>query len=101
MPALISGPGAVETAHADPPRQTRKKTGSGIFSCPSPETLHGKWSSDHTLHLANLPNFALDRLTRYEASLWCQVSRILFALDRLDRRKPQERKRGRDLSFRW
>jgi hypothetical protein len=43
--------------------------------------------------LANLPNLALDRLTRYEASLWRQAGRILFALDALDRRKPQERRR--------
>ena len=45
------------------------------------------------LRLANLPNFALDRLSRYEATLWRQAGRILFALDALDRRKPQERKR--------
>jgi hypothetical protein len=45
------------------------------------------------LRLANLPNFALDRLSRYEATLWRQVSRILFTLDALDRRKPQERRR--------
>jgi hypothetical protein len=45
------------------------------------------------LRLANLPNFALDRLSRYEATLWRQVGRILFALDALDRRKPQERNR--------
>jgi hypothetical protein len=45
------------------------------------------------LRLANLPNFALDRLNRYEATLWRQVGQILFALDALDRRKPQERKR--------
>jgi len=45
------------------------------------------------LRLANLPNFALDRLSRYEATLWRQVGQILFALDALDRRKPQERKR--------
>jgi hypothetical protein len=45
------------------------------------------------LRLANLPNFALDRLSRYEASLWRQAGRILFALEALDRRKPQERKR--------
>jgi hypothetical protein len=44
------------------------------------------------LRLANLPNFASDRLGRYEATLWRQVSRILFALDALDRRKPQERR---------
>jgi hypothetical protein len=43
------------------------------------------------LRLANLPNFALDRLSRYEANLWRQVGQILFALDALDRRKPQER----------
>jgi hypothetical protein len=42
---------------------------------------------------ANLPNFALDRLSRYEATLWRQVGQILFALDALDRRKPQERER--------
>jgi hypothetical protein len=45
------------------------------------------------LRLANLPNFALDRLSRYEATLWRQVGRILYALDALDRRKPQERRR--------
>ena len=45
------------------------------------------------LRLANLSNFALDRLSRYEATLWRQVGRILFALDALDRRKPQERGR--------
>jgi hypothetical protein len=45
------------------------------------------------LRLANLPNFALDRLSRYEAMLWRQAGRILFTLDALDRRKPQERNR--------
>jgi hypothetical protein len=45
------------------------------------------------LRLANLPNFALDRLSRYETSLWRQAGQILFALEALDRRKPQERTR--------
>ena len=44
------------------------------------------------LRLANLPNFALDRLSRYEATLWRQLAQVLFTLDALDRRKPQERK---------
>jgi hypothetical protein len=44
------------------------------------------------LRLANLPNFALDRLSRYEASLWRQAGHILFTLDALHRRKPQERR---------
>jgi hypothetical protein len=39
------------------------------------------------LRLANLPTYALDRLSRYEATLWRQVRQILFALDALDRRK--------------
>jgi len=38
-----------------------------------------------------LPNFAIDRLNRYEVALWRQVVQTLFALDALDRRKPQER----------
>jgi hypothetical protein len=45
------------------------------------------------LRLANLPNYALERLSRYEAILWRQVGQILFALDHLDRRKPHERSR--------
>ena len=43
------------------------------------------------MRLCNLPNYALDRLSRYEAILWRQAGQILFALDNLDRRKPQER----------
>jgi hypothetical protein len=46
------------------------------------------------LRLANLPNFALDRLSRYEAILWRQARQILHALDALDRRKPQKRPRS-------
>lgn len=44
------------------------------------------------LRLANLQNYVLDRLSRYEVALWRQVGQILFTLDTLDRRKPQERK---------
>ena len=45
------------------------------------------------LRLANLPNFVWDRLSRYEVTLWRQVGQILFTLDSLNRRKPQERGR--------
>ena len=41
------------------------------------------------LRLAHLPNFALDRLSRYESTLWRQAGRILHALETLDRRKPK------------
>jgi hypothetical protein len=40
----------------------------------------------------------LDRLSRYESTLWSQAGLILFALDNLDRRKPQERMRRMSLS---
>ena len=45
------------------------------------------------LRLANMPNFALDRVSRYEATLWRQAGRILYALETLDHHKPQERTR--------
>jgi hypothetical protein len=45
------------------------------------------------LRLCNLPTYALDRLSRYEAILWRQAGQILYALDNLDHRKPQERTR--------
>jgi hypothetical protein len=45
------------------------------------------------LRLCNLPNYALDRLSRYEAILWRQAGQILYALHNLDRRKPHERVR--------
>jgi hypothetical protein len=50
--------------------------------------------------LADLPNFVLDRLSRYEATLWRQIAQILFTLDALDRRKPQERQ-SRFRARRW
>lgn len=50
------------------------------------------------LRLANLTSYPLDRLSRYEATLWRQAGQILFALDVLDRRKPQDR--GRRLRLR-
>ncbi len=43
------------------------------------------------VRLANLPTYPLDRLSRYEATLWRQACQILFTLRCLDRRKPWER----------
>jgi len=45
------------------------------------------------LRLANLPNFALDRLSRYETMLWRQAAQILCTLDDLHRVNPLERGR--------
>jgi hypothetical protein len=56
----------------------------------SPETLADQ--TDNLTHafvrLSNLPTCPLDRLSRYEATLWRQACQILFALQCLDRRKP-------------
>jgi hypothetical protein len=55
-------------------------------------------SNDLTLafvRLSNLPTYPLDRLSRYEATLWRQACQILFALQCLDRRKPWETLRVR------
>lgn len=43
------------------------------------------------VRLPNLPSCPLDRLSRYEATLWRQAGQILFALRSLDRRKPWEK----------
>ena len=40
------------------------------------------------VHLSNLPTYPLDRLSRYEATLWRQACQILFILQCLERRKP-------------
>ena len=55
-------------------------------------------SNDLTLafvRLSNLPTYPLDRLSRYEATLWRQACQILFALQCLGRRRPWETLRVR------
>jgi hypothetical protein len=42
--------------------------------------------------LSDLPTCPLDRLSRYEATLWRQTCQVLFTLQCLDRRKPWERR---------
>jgi hypothetical protein len=47
------------------------------------------------VRLTNLPTYPLDRLSRYEATLWRQTCQFLFTLQCLDRRKLWERRRLR------
>jgi hypothetical protein len=47
------------------------------------------------VRLSNLPSCPLDRLSRYEVTLWRQARQIVSTLQRLDRRKPWERPRLR------
>jgi hypothetical protein len=44
---------------------------------------------DYFLRLAELPTFALDRLSRYEHLLWRQARQIVLTLESLRRRKRQ------------
>jgi hypothetical protein len=57
----------------------------------SPASAQGQATPDIELahcflRLCNLPNYALDRLSRYEAILWRQAGQILYALDALCQR---------------
>jgi hypothetical protein len=89
-----SGPACSVDAYSD--QAPYGSTTNGMEAWPS---LRPKVSEPPTdlahcfLRLASLPSYPLDRLSRYEAILWRQVGQILFALDALDRRKPQERQR--------
>jgi hypothetical protein len=44
------------------------------------------------IRLTNLPTYPLDRLSRYEATLWRQACQIMFTLQCLDRRTPWGRR---------
>ncbi len=89
IPARSSWAGSVEAdanpAHPGVADAIQTKPTSGPKSADSATNLAVCF-----LRLANLPSFPLDRLSRYEAILWRHAGQILFALDALDRRKPQE-----------
>src|ERR1017187_1778030 len=55
---------------------------------------------DCFLRLAELPTFALDRLSRYEHLLWRQARQIVFTLESLRRRKRQPSRSTFPFSFR-
>ena len=87
--------GQAESVGADSDRAAHGIT-NGTQARPSSELKSGDPATDLArcfLRLANLPSWPLDRLSRYEATLWRQAGQILFALDALDRRNPQERGR--------
>src|SRR5712691_1543886 len=62
--------------------RTAQGTTNGTEAVPSSESVDPAAGLARCfLRLANLPSYALDRLSRYEATLWRQVRQILFALD--------------------
>jgi hypothetical protein len=56
--------------------------------------------ADCFLRLADLPTFALDRLSRYEYMLWRQARQIVFTLESLRRRKRAPSRSTFPFSFR-
>lgn len=83
--------------YAEPPQRTIEPVRVPRLRSPEEEPAAdpGRHLAQCFLRLANLPTYPLDRLSRYEHTLWRQVSQILFALDGLNRRKPQERRSPR------
>jgi hypothetical protein len=80
-------------------QQDDDETSGGTLDPGSPSTGEPANPSDDVTHsfvrLSNLPTYPLDRLSRYEATLWRQACQVLFTLQCLDRRKPWERRRLR------
>ena len=79
--------------------QRDDETSSSALDPGPSSTVEPVAPSDDLTHsfvrLCNLPSYPLDRLSRYEATLWRQACQVLFTLQCLDRRKPWERRRWR------
>ncbi len=95
LEAIYSTLGLADSADASPDRASR-----GVTNVTDARPDSGSKSVDSAtefarcfLRLANLLSYPLDRLSRYEGILWRQAGQILFALDALDRRKPQDGER--------
>jgi hypothetical protein len=68
--------------------------GSDFASSSSPEDSSDNLTRSY-LRLTNLPNYPLDRLSRYEYTLWRQARQTLFSLQALNRNRPRERPKFR------
>jgi len=82
----------------DDTRQHEDEPTSGLNPCSQSATSAADQYDDLTrafVRLSNLPTYPLDRLSRYEATLWRQACQILFSLQCLERRRPWERLRLR------
>jgi hypothetical protein len=81
-------------ATEDDTRQNEDETTSSLDPGSQSATTVADQSDDLTrafVRLCNLPAYPLDRLSRYEATLWRQACQILFTLRCHDQRKPWQR----------
>ena len=77
-------------------RQNEDEANASLDMQPTVETAHQ--SDDLTrsfIRLSNLPTYPLDRLSRYEDTLWRQACQILFTLRCLSESRPWNRLRLR------
>jgi hypothetical protein len=79
--------------------QQDDETSRGTVDPGPPSTIEPADPSDDLtrsfVRLSNLPTYPLDRLSRYEATLWRQACQVLFTLQCFDHRKPWEKRRLR------
>jgi hypothetical protein len=70
----------------------------GIGSAPSSPSMGDPFDNvtRSYIRLTNLSNHPLDRLSRYECTLWRQARQTIFSLQALNRSRPMERRRLRD-----
>jgi hypothetical protein len=98
-PKIIDGAYRNAPATEEDMRQDDDEPSSSTLDPDPPSTVEPADASDDLtrafVRLSNLPTYPLDRLSRYEATLWRQARQILFTLQCLDRRKPWERRRLR------
>ena len=73
------------------------ETGGITLDPDPPSTIEPADPSDDLtrafVRLSNLPTYPLDRLSRYEATLWHQARQVLFTLQCHERRRPWKRLR--------
>jgi hypothetical protein len=75
----------------DDTRQIEDEAASSLDPGPQSTVKPADQSDDLTcafVRLSNLPTYPLDRLSRYEATLWRQACQILFTLRCLNQRRP-------------
>jgi hypothetical protein len=85
-------------ATEDETRQSEYGTTGSLDICSQSTVESADQSDDLTrsfVRLTNLPTYPLDRLSRYEATLWRQACQILFTLRCLSQSRPWKRLRLR------
>ena len=88
--AVLGRTDSSDVGHVSASHGVASDTGDGPSSM---GTALGPTNVEFARCFLRLADYALDRLSRYEAILWRQVRQTLIALDGLDRRKPQDRGR--------